>query len=80
MLMYKLSARLIEHVPSPEGVQANLTLIEPNGDEHRVRCLCKSDRTTHLYGDGEMIKFLHDKFGAETVCALARQVTLKDVR
>ncbi|MBN9500499.1 MAG: hypothetical protein BGO01_07745 [Armatimonadetes bacterium 55-13] len=74
--MNGLRARLLEHVPSPDGTQADVLLIEPNGDEHRVRCLCKRDGTTDLGGDGEMVAFLNDKYGEQTVWALARQMTL----
>lgn len=74
--MNGLRARLLEHVPSPDGTQADVLLIEPNGDEHRVRCLCKRDGTTDLGGDGEMVTFLNDKYGEQTVWALARQMTL----
>lgn len=74
--MNGLRARLLEHVPSPDGPQADVLLIEPNGDEHRVRCLCKRDGTTDIGGDGEMVAFLNDKYGDQSVCGLARQVTL----
>lgn len=74
--MIGLRARLLEHVPSPDGTQADILLIEPNGDEHRVRCLCKRDGTTDLGGDGELVTFLNDKYGEKTVWALARQMTL----
>lgn len=74
--MQCLRARLIEHVPSPEGTQADVVLIEPNGDEHTVRCLCRRDGTTELGGDGQMLAFLNHKYGDQSVCSLARQITL----
>lgn len=74
--MNGLRAVLMRHVPSPDGIQADVLLIEPNGDEHRVRCLCKDDGSTDIGGDGEMISFLTDKYGEQTVWALSRQITL----
>lgn len=76
--MNGLRAVLMRHVPSPEGPQADVLLIEPNGQEHQVRCLCKSDGTTDLgeMGNGERLPFLEDKYGAQVIWALARQITL----
>ncbi len=74
--MNGLTARLVEHVPSPDGTQADALLIEPNGDEHRIRCLCKKDGTTDLGGDGAMVHYLNQKYGSQTVWALSRQMTL----
>ena len=74
--MNGLRAVLMRHVSSVDGIQADVLLIEPNGDEHRVRCLCKHDGSTDIGGDGEMIAFLNEKFGSQTVWALSRQVTL----
>lgn len=74
--MAGLTANLVAYVPSPEGSQADVELVEPNGDRHIIRCLCKRDGTTDLGGDGEMMEFLYEKYGAQTVWALARQMTL----
>jgi hypothetical protein len=74
--MQGLRAKLIEHVPSPEGTQADVVLIEPNGDEHPVRCLCRRDGTTDIGGDGQMLAFLNRKYGEQSVCSMARQITL----
>lgn len=74
--MNGLRAHLIESQNSSEGLQAELMLVEPNGDEHRVRCLCKADGSTEICGDGESIDYLHEKYGERTVWALSRQTTL----
>ncbi len=58
-----LRARKIESVPSLQGVQADIALIEPNGDEYRVRCLCKLDGSTDIGGDPDVIAFLNAKYG-----------------
>ena len=76
--MSGLRAVLMRHVPSPDGPQADVLLIEPNGEEHQVRCLCKSDGTTDLgvIGDGGRLTYLEDKYGSQVVWALSRQLTL----
>ena len=74
--MEVLRARLLEPVPSPEGIQADLLVIEPNGDESPVRCLCKHDGTTDIGGDPEAIAFLSAKYGDVSLCGVARQATL----
>lgn len=74
--MNGLRALFMRHVPSADGTQADVLLIEPNGDEHRVRCLCKPDGSTELGAEGETVSFLADKYGEQTVWALTRQMTL----
>ena len=74
--MNGLRAVLLRHVPSVDGIQADVLLIEPNGDEHHVRCLCKHDGTTDIGGDGEEIAYLNEKFGSQTVWTLSRRVTV----
>ena len=70
-----LRARKIESVPTLQGVQADIALIEPNGDEHRVRCLCKLDGSTDIGGDPDVIAFLNAKYGAREFCLAARKAT-----
>lgn len=74
--MLSLRARLVCAVPSLEGPQVEMMLIEPNGDEYRILCLCKRDGTTDIGGDPEAMAFLNAKYGSQAVCGLARQVTL----
>jgi len=76
--MGELRAVYLRNVPSPEGEQADLLIIEPNGDEHQVRCLCRTDGGTDLseLGDGKFIPYLADRYGSQVIWALTRQVTL----
>lgn len=69
--MMGLRARLIRHVPSPDGRQADVALIEPNGDEHEVRCLIKPNGTD-IGGDREALHYLNEKYGDEEVCLAAQ--------
>ncbi len=68
----------MRHVPSNEGRQADLLIIEPDGQEHQIRCLCRADGTTVLgeLGDGKRIPHLDRKYGSQVIWALTRQVTL----
>lgn len=76
--MNGLRAELMRHVPSPDGPQADVLLIEPNGEEHQVRCLCKPDGTTDLgmMGGRERLILLEVRYGPQVICALTRQITL----
>lgn len=67
----RLSSRLVARLSSPAGAEADLVLVEPNGDEHLVRCLAKGDGT-ELGGDGEVLAYLNARYGPEAVCAAAR--------
>ncbi len=72
----QLRARVVGLVDSPDGKQADIMLIEPNGDEHLVRCLCKWDGTMDIGGDGEVLAYLNQRYSAEMVGQTARAATL----
>lgn len=76
--MHGLQARFLRFVPSTEGTQADLTLTEPNGDEHLVRCLCRPSGSIDIgeVGNGETLGYLDDRYGSQTVCALCRDAML----
>lgn len=67
----------MRHVLSPHGPQSDVLFMEPNGEEHQVRCLCRADGTTELgvLGGPERLLALEDRYESQVVCALARQVT-----
>lgn len=72
----QLGARVLRLVDSPDGKQADIMLIEPNGDEHLVRCLCKRDGTMDIGGDGEVLAYLNQRYSPEVVGQTARSATL----
>ncbi len=76
--MIGLKGNLVRHVPSNDGIQAVLELVEPNGDLHTVRCLCKANGTTEIgeVGNGETLGYLNHRYGDQIVCRLAREITL----
>ena len=68
----------MREVPSPDGPQADLILIEPNGDEHQVRCLCRKGGTTEISEEvtAGAVAYLNDRYGEQTVWALCRVTVL----
>ncbi len=76
--MNGLRAELMRHVPSSDGPQADVLVIEPTGEEHQLRCLCKADGTTDLdvIGGSERLTYMEDKYGSQVIWALTRQITL----
>lgn len=70
-----LKARFVRQVPSPDGRQADVVLIEPNGDEHPVRCLMRPTGT-EIGGDGESLNYLNEKYGDAEVCLTAQGAVL----
>jgi len=74
--MNGLRAQFLESVPSDDGPQADVLLIEPNGDPYRVRCLCRHNGRTDIGGDHEELLYLNGRYGDQAVCGAARAVTL----
>lgn len=76
--MNHLQAVLMRKVPSDDGPQADVLVIEPDGTEHQVRCLCRSEGETELgeLGDGARLRDLQEKYGQQVIFALTRYVTL----
>lgn len=72
-----LRARIVRHVPSLLGKEAVLVLVEPNGDEHQVRCLVKEDGTD-VAGNGESLEYLNARYGSQTVSGVARRTVLSE--
>ncbi len=70
--MSELRGRLINYVYSSEGSQADIALVEPNGDEHVIRCLVKPTGTD-LGGVAETLAYLSDRYGPEKVCRTAKR-------
>ena len=63
-------------VPSPKGRQAELILIEPDGNEVQVRCLILPDGGCEIYpisGQSEYERMI-EYYGSRTVVGLARGV------
>lgn len=66
-----LRARKICPVYSPRGEQAEVVLIEPNGDEHQVRVLLAPE-VTEINGVMEVLNYLNHRYGPESVLAAAK--------
>jgi hypothetical protein len=68
-----LRGRLIRYVPSPDGVQADIALIEPNGEEYEIRCLCRPTGT-EIGGDDYTLRYLNERYSPEAVWRTASRV------
>ena len=77
MISGQLHSRVVRLVDSPDGKQADIMLIEPNGDEHPVQCLCKPDGTMDLGGDGEVLAYLNHRYSPAVVGQTARAAILR---
>lgn len=73
--MSALNGRLICHMFCSEGKLAEIVLIEPNGDEHPVRCLVR-ENGTDITGNGEELDYLNQRYGSQSVCEVARGTVL----
>lgn len=67
---------MIQFVPSPDGPQADVALIEPNDDEHVVRCLLRRGAGTEIGGDNDALIYLNERYGDEMVCLTAQGIVL----
>ena len=74
--MVKLQGRLVGYVDSAVGKQADIILVEPNGDQHPVRCLVRQ-HGTQIDGDGEMIDYLNERYSPQAVCSVAKWTVLQ---
>ena len=71
-----LRSRILRPVHSMDGRQADIVLIEPNGDEHVVRCLLRG-LETEIGGDPEALTYLNSRYGDPAVCFTAREAVLR---
>ena len=69
--MGPLRGELVRKLASDADCEADVDLIEPNGDRHRVRCEIRGE-ITRLTGDGENIDYLNQRYGEPVVCFTAR--------
>jgi hypothetical protein len=68
--------RILNAAPTEIGPQAEALLVEPNGDAHRVRCLCRLDETTEI-GEPEnnrMMEYLTNRYGCQLVTELREAI------
>lgn len=77
-MMKWLTAELVDRNTTDEGVQSTILMTEPNGDQHRMQCICRQDGTTDLResDEGSQIDYLNERYGPQVVCALSRFVAL----
>lgn len=76
--MTGLKAEFMRFVPSPDGPQAELFLIEPDGKELQVRCLCRKDGKIDVGVIGDKLEFerILGFYSPAVVFSIAKHVTL----
>ncbi|MHB8635520.1 MAG: hypothetical protein ACYC96_03495 [Fimbriimonadaceae bacterium] len=72
-----LSARAINRVETPEGVIAEVVVVEPNGDEYVVKCLCRDEGTT-VDGEGDALSYLNERYGDVVFCTAVRNAAMRN--
>jgi hypothetical protein len=60
---------------SKEGTQAEILLVEPNGDEHPEGCLCRLSNT-EIFGETVAKDYLNSRYGQVLVSFVSRVTTL----
>lgn len=71
----RLSARAIHRIETAEGVIAEVVVIEPNGDEYVVKCLCRDEGTT-VDGEGDALSYLNERYGDVAFCTAVREAAM----
>ena len=73
-----LEASLMRRVTSDDGVQADILIVEPTGEEHQIRCLCRHNGATDLgeHVEPGHLEHLKGRYGPQVLLALTRHVTL----
>lgn len=69
---------LVSREQSLDSDKAVLLLVEPNGDQHAVECICRHGGGTEIgeVGNGSVLAYLKERYGDQTVWALCRAATL----
>ena len=75
-----LTGQLVHRLPSSEGKMGLIILVEENGDQYKLVCLCRLDGTTTISeeGDGRNLAYLNDRYTSQVVCLVARDAVLKN--
>ena len=76
--MTGLKAEFMRFVPSPDGPQAELFLVEPDGKELQVRCLIRHSGQIDVgvIGDKNEFERILGIYSQDVVFAIAKHVTL----
>ena len=74
----RLRARVVRSLPNQNGPEADLKLIEPNGDAYLLRCRCRIDGSIEIgeAGRGDELNYLNRRYGSLEVCSVCREAIL----
>jgi hypothetical protein len=70
-----LTANVIERIRTPDGIVADLVVVEPNGDRTYITCTV-FPTTTEVDGDGELLAYLNERYGDVNFCQTVRKAAL----
>jgi len=70
-----LSARAVNRIETSEGVIAEVVVVEPNGDEYVVNCICRQEGTT-VDGEGDALSYLNLRYGDVAFCTAVRNAAM----
>ena len=71
----RLNARAIHRIETSDGVIAEVVVVEPNGDEYVVKCLCLEEGTT-VDGEGDALSYLNERYGDVAFCTVVRNAAM----
>ncbi|HJP82581.1 MAG TPA: hypothetical protein VJ835_03670 [Fimbriimonadaceae bacterium] len=74
----RLRARVVKSLPDHDGPEADLKLIEPNGDAYLLRCRCRMDGSVEIgrVGLGDELNYLNRRYGIGEVCSVCREAIM----
>lgn len=70
-----ITAQVLERIQTPDGIVADLLVIEPNGDSTFVTCTV-FPTTTEVDGDGDLLAYLNERYGDREFCQIVRRAAL----
>ena len=71
----RLNARAVNRIETSEGVIAEVVVIEPNGDQYIVNCICRKEGTT-VDGEGDALSYLNERYGDVAFCTTVRNAAM----
>lgn len=67
-----LRAFAIRREQTERGLEADVIVVEPNGDVHRISCVCAATGT-EIGADGPIVPYLDARYGNQVFCGTVRR-------
>lgn len=71
----RFKAFLLRRERTEKGIEADVEVIEFNGDRYSVRCVCRGDGT-EIGAEGDVVPYLHQRYGGEAFCRAIRTAVM----